>query len=415
MLDECTPHHDWFNTMLTYGLCVGLIVSYLPQHLRIILTKSSEGLSPVFLLLGTGSAIAAFFNMITLQAPLVKCCNKVTFGECAEMTAGVLQLGIQWFCFSMVFVLFMKYYPERLKHVELNIEEDGTQPPIHVEIPVRSEEWSLSIVLAWTTVAAFCFVAITTMYLLWGEIPTPHQETPPKQAAWATFLGVSAAMLATVQYAPQIIHTYRMKLVGALSIPMMLIQTPGGILMVTSIALRPGTNWTSWITFLVAAILQGGLLVMCLAWKVRQRKLHIDDFGQPLDGQSPQRVEIRVDTESVETVTPHQHSITIHGAQHFTASSQSDFMIELNPLAFLQFRNHTHMQTRRLPSLPSLHHRPLKEDGVRGLDDDVTFTFAFFVFPHSTRLSCYLFGVPVIFCISDTLISFQQQFAISGA
>jgi hypothetical protein len=36
-----------------------------------------------------------------------------------------------------------------------------------------------------------------------------------------------------------------MKLVGALSIPMMLIQTPGGILMVTSIALRKGTNWTS--------------------------------------------------------------------------------------------------------------------------------------------------------------------------
>jgi hypothetical protein len=36
-----------------------------------------------------------------------------------------------------------------------------------------------------------------------------------------------------------------MKLVGALSIHMMLIQTPGGILMVTSIALRKGTNWTS--------------------------------------------------------------------------------------------------------------------------------------------------------------------------
>ena len=34
--------------------------------------------------------------------------------------------------------------------------------------------------------------------------------------------------------------------------------------------------------FLVAAIMQGVLLVMCLCWKVRQRKLRIDDFGQPL-------------------------------------------------------------------------------------------------------------------------------------
>ena len=34
--------------------------------------------------------------------------------------------------------------------------------------------------------------------------------------------------------------------------------------------------------FLVAAIMQGILLVMCLCWKVRQRKLRIDDFGHPL-------------------------------------------------------------------------------------------------------------------------------------
>jgi len=64
---------------------------------------------------------------------------------------------------------------------------------------------------------------------------------------------------------------------------MMLIQTPGGILMVTSIALRKGTNWTSWITFAVAAILQGCLLIMCCVWKIRQDKLGIDDFGNPVD------------------------------------------------------------------------------------------------------------------------------------
>ncbi len=34
--------------------------------------------------------------------------------------------------------------------------------------------------------------------------------------------------------------------------------------------------------FLVAAIMQGILLIMCLCWKVRQRSLRIDDFGHPL-------------------------------------------------------------------------------------------------------------------------------------
>jgi hypothetical protein len=34
--------------------------------------------------------------------------------------------------------------------------------------------------------------------------------------------------------------------------------------------------------FLVAAIMQGVLLFMCLCWKVRQNRLRIDDFGHPL-------------------------------------------------------------------------------------------------------------------------------------
>lgn len=59
------------------------------------------------------------------------------------------------------------------------------------------------------------------------------------------FLGVTSGLLAGVQYAPQIIRTYHLKLVGALSIPMMVIQSPGGIVMAVSIAMRPGTDWTS--------------------------------------------------------------------------------------------------------------------------------------------------------------------------
>lgn len=46
---------------------------------------------------------------------------------------------------------------------------------------------------------------------------------------------------------------------------------------------RPGTNWTSWVTYMVAGLMQGMLLAMCLIWKLRQSKLRIDDFGNPLD------------------------------------------------------------------------------------------------------------------------------------
>ncbi|KAF9525257.1 hypothetical protein CPB83DRAFT_897131 [Crepidotus variabilis] len=288
MLDTCTPQHDWFNAFLTGGLCCGLVISYLPQHFRIIHAKSSEGFSPVFLLLGTASAASGMFNMITLQAPIVKCCRVVGLGSCLEMSAGVIQVGLQWLCFSIVFILYMIYYPIRLKYPEDCIEphEQLLQSPYPKE-PVRGSEWRLSIIVAWIAGIHFFVLAVTTAYLLHNAPPYPDGSIPLAISRWATFTGVTSALLAAIQYAPQLLHTYRTKLVGALSIPMMMIQTPGGILMVTSIVLRPGTNWTSWITFAVAATLQGCLLAMCISWKIRQHNLGIDDFGRRISSLFP--------------------------------------------------------------------------------------------------------------------------------
>ena len=118
---------------------------------------------------------------------------------------------------------------------------------------------------------------------------------------WTMFLGVTSALLAAFQYIHQISHTWGIKLVGALSIHMMCIQTPGAVLMVLSIALRPGTNWTSkflhhtdlysliltplftaWISYAVDGIMQGILLAMCIVFRGRQHALGLDDFGRPL-------------------------------------------------------------------------------------------------------------------------------------
>ena len=53
--------------------------------------------------------------------------------------------------------------------------------------------------------------------------------------------------------------------------------------------------------FLVAAVMQGILLTMCLCWKVRQRKLRIDDFGHPLrDSPLPQLPAEESDEDSME-------------------------------------------------------------------------------------------------------------------
>lgn len=221
--------------------------------------------------------------MITMQWSVASCCRTVGLGSCIEITAGIFQLFAQWSCFTFIFILYMKFYPEHLKYVEIDIEAPDT-PLIQIQTPIKSSEWRASIVCAWITFGHFWLCAIPTIYLMTTAVlsPAPNDPLPPQIQSWATFLGVTSAILAAIQYAPQIIHTYRHKVVGALSIPMMCIQSPGSVVMIVSIALRPGTNWTSWITFLVAGVMQSILLVMCFAWKVRQRKLGIDDFGNPL-------------------------------------------------------------------------------------------------------------------------------------
>lgn len=160
------------------------------------------------------------------------------------------------------FVLYLIYYPEHLKYIDVGAgEREALLPRPSSKDRITSVEWRLSVISAWIVgfhlyvsfLLSCCshngfplslFTAITTVYLL--TIPSsPDNSLPQRVSAWATFLGITAAVLAAIQYAPQLLHTYRSRLVGALSIPMMMIQTPGGFLMVTSIALRPGTNWTS--------------------------------------------------------------------------------------------------------------------------------------------------------------------------
>ncbi|KAM3579537.1 hypothetical protein VKS41_007996 [Umbelopsis sp. WA50703] len=267
----CQPHHDPYALYISLFLCVGLVVSYLPQHYRIIANKTSEGFSAWFLLLGVVSATSSFLNIILLQWDAITCCSMLSTGQCLESLMGVFQIGLQWFMFCTIFVLFLLYFPEELKH------SPHKPHSLHLDLPrriERSTEWKISLGVAVICVAHFVASVIVTAVLLKVVGGPEHYETN----LWASILGVLSMILAAFQYLPQIWKTWRRKTVGALSIPMMLLQTPGSALFVYSIATRPGTNWTAWITYLVTGILQGSLLVMCIAWHYRSKRLGIDDL-----------------------------------------------------------------------------------------------------------------------------------------
>ncbi|KAG0659498.1 hypothetical protein C6P46_005135 [Rhodotorula mucilaginosa] len=377
--------HDTPTLVLSSLIIAGLILSYVPQWYRIIKHKNSEGFSPMFLLLGATSSASSLANIVTLQWSQVACCQYLSAGQCFEQVLGIGQVFTQWLCFSLIFLLYLIYYPLSHKYVQsvpiassalptshrrsmvrslvpkfmrtttphglirpslssstiasdLSSDDDYTDSdrnglldrtgggggggrfggfhPANFILPgqlrrgeiILSSEYRHAVSLFFLTVLHFTLTFLTTAILITtlpttesphpgNPTPTPPWEPLPGQPGsgkehaseravrvWATTVGLMSVVLACVQYTPQLVHTYQRKLVGSLSIPMMLIQTPGSFVFVYTLAIRPNVDVTGWLTYFITGLLQGYLLVLCIIYKRRQRALGVDDWGNALPG-----------------------------------------------------------------------------------------------------------------------------------
>ncbi|KAF6229026.1 hypothetical protein HO133_007140 [Letharia lupina] len=240
-----------FNFILSILILLGILVSYLPQHHRIISRRSSTGISPYFVLLGTTSGTCAFANILTLPASRrdLACCRELSGFECVAGALGIAQVGVQWSCFMVILFLFLLFFPRTPSDAKSKDE-----PTYRLAITV----FLTSIV---HLVLTF-LVSVIIIYLYRSRL-----------ASWAHFLGIFGTCLAAIQFLPQIWTTWKLQEMGSLSIPMMCIQTPGSFVWVGSLAARFGwEGWSTWGIYLVTGVLQGCLLVMGITFELRARK-----------------------------------------------------------------------------------------------------------------------------------------------
>lgn len=102
--DECAVPRNGTAFAVAAVVCVGVVLSYVPQVVRICWTRSSVGLSPWFLFLGATSSASAMFNVLVLQWPVVRCCPRLGALGCVEQLMGILQVTLQWFMFTLMYV-----------------------------------------------------------------------------------------------------------------------------------------------------------------------------------------------------------------------------------------------------------------------------------------------------------------------
>ncbi|KAJ4301563.1 hypothetical protein N0V90_003656 [Kalmusia sp. IMI 367209] len=244
---------DIANFSVSVFILVGILVSYLPQHVKIIMRRSSRGLSPMFVLLGTVSGTASIANILTLPESTrdMACCSEIGSFPCAAALLGIAQIGVQWTCFFFIMLLFLIFFPRNAQDPE---EQDSNLPT-----------WKEAIVVLALSLTFFVFAFLGSVTFVYAA--------PTHLRGWANFLGLLGTALAAVQYLPQIATTWRLQETGSLSVPMMCIQTPGSFVFAASLAVRLGPGgWSAWGLFILTGMLQGVLLGMSLwfLWRDRQ-------------------------------------------------------------------------------------------------------------------------------------------------
>lgn len=102
------------STNISRFILFGILISYLPQHIRIIRLRSSYGLSPYFVLLGTTSGTCAFANILVLPRSRadVACCKVVDEFACVAGLLGIAQVGVQWSCFTVMYAEYLHRWDE---------------------------------------------------------------------------------------------------------------------------------------------------------------------------------------------------------------------------------------------------------------------------------------------------------------
>ncbi|KAI5362642.1 hypothetical protein Slin15195_G100180 [Septoria linicola] len=266
---HCVPlqHPSWFPVTLAAVLVVGILISYLPQHFKIISRKSSEGISPWWVLLGGLSSIAAIGNIVTLPTSRADmlCCREIGEGPCAAALLGVMQIAVQFSCFMIIVFLYITFAPR---------EEDGdtlsSSTATLTKPPPTSRPRDPLIVGSAISISLFLVAAISLFLVL---------RYPHHTQRWADILGTVSGVLAAVQYLPQIYFTAKIRDLKSLSIGTLIIQAPGAFLFAYSLFLRVGMEgWSTWLVYMVTGALQIVLLGMAFSfWTVKQRERREDE------------------------------------------------------------------------------------------------------------------------------------------
>lgn len=152
---------------------------------------------------------------------------------------------------------------------------DPTSGTEQSNTPAQTPDWRRAVVVVSFALLHFLLTFMVSVVML--------ARFPHLLQTWANILGIFGAVLASVQYMPQLWTTWSLGHVASLSIISLCIQAPGSFLFAASLAVRLGkSGWSAWIVYVVGGCLQACLLLMAATFETRNRraeKVKVDVVG----------------------------------------------------------------------------------------------------------------------------------------
>jgi len=267
-------------------LLIGTVVSYLPQHIKLFIKKSHVGISLETANFGLVVSWAHLCNFGAIQYYVTfQCCGDgVSNLDCFVNLMPFLQLVLIWACTALIAIMYVIYFDSNW------LIENGYD---------AEREWKVTKLVSYLDIVVHILFFVIFFALAYSTgIYSDEIQAFGKTCSILTSIGL------IVQWGPQIISTYKLKRVGSLSIPMLVLQAGGVFLTAFFFSLSADNFWVV-IPFFVSFFMLTLLAIIAIYYHLQEQKREKEK--QPLLGEqdsdsalfSPKKLYVEPSGESI--------------------------------------------------------------------------------------------------------------------
>ena len=244
--EACNPegsHSDdwWFVPDLGIGeLIVGILIVIgtvgvlIPQLVKLIVKRSSEGLSSIFVSLVTINVTCGFINSLIINYPYIQSCPHVGYDVCIPALSSLFQCFFLMLTWMTIYVSLIIFYKDK-----------------------TSKQWK------WVYGTFIGFIVLTIVLIVVMILSvTVLDNCSTFSLVYAHICGLVGVVFVCIQFLPQIYTTYKNKSSGSLSLAANISQAIGLIVVVFFMAFSTGQDISAYLKFIVTIVIMTIISIM---------------------------------------------------------------------------------------------------------------------------------------------------------